>query len=347
MKAGVSRLRRPTIELFRRQCRLSTRQLRRKRRERRQWAKARRVRSKRPKAYGALTVNVPRHLRYHGVDATRQIFDDFVRDVRIGLAMGRSVKLDFSKTERLFPCGLLLFLGHLDCWLATHRAQLSCTYPENDVVEQMLQSAKVLSQLGLPSRKTVVDHDVIKWHQFEGHNADATPIEPFLEEVRDATGEEWQLGLGSCIVEALTNVKKHAYLDKAASNWWMFATVNLESNQIFVAMHDRGDSIPATLLAKPGLVDQVTMRRLRRGGDCELISAAVGGRTRTRLYYRGRGLPEMVEFTQRHEANALAIYSRRGYFIMGGGGRLKATGTLDHSVDGTLLIWTLNYGVKS
>ncbi|WP_422015216.1 hypothetical protein [Roseateles sp.] len=294
-----------------------------------------------------MSVVVPTDLRYHGSGRTRQIFDDFIRTVTVGLALGRSVKLDFSKTERLFPCGLLLFLGHLDCWVELHRAKLSCTYPENDVVEQMLQSAKVFSQLGLPPRKAVAAHDVIKWHQFEGHNADATPIEPFLEEVRTATGADWQLGLGSCIAEALTNVRKHAYQDKAASHWWMFATVNMESKRIFVAMHDRGDSIPATLLAKPEWIDQVTFRRLRRGGDCELISAAAGGRTRTRLYYRGKGLPEMVEFTERHRANALAIYSRRGYFVMGDGGSSTATGTLNNPVDGTLLIWTLNYGVKS
>lgn len=340
-------MKKPTIQLFIRQRRTSAQRLKKIHKERRRSIRSRRVRNKRPQSYGAVTVAVPAHLRYHGSSVTRQVFDKFVRDVSIGLAMGRAVRLDFSKTERLFPCGLLLFLGHLDCWVGKHRAQMSCTYPENDVVEQMLQSAKVFAQLGLSPRKVVADHDVVKWHQFEGHNADATPIEPFLEEVREATGEEWQLGLGSCIVEALTNVKKHAYLDKAASHWWMFATVNLEAKKIFVAMHDRGDSIPATLLAKPGLIDQVTLRKIRRGGDCELISAAAGGRTRTRLYYRGRGLPEMVEFTERHKGNALAIYSRRGYFVMGDGGSLKATGTLNDPVDGTLLIWTLNYGVKS
>lgn len=340
-------MKKPTSELFKRQHRISQWRLRKLHRKRRHGLRVRRLRGGRPQSFGAVSIAVPRHLRYHGSALTRQIFDSFVRDVAAGLAMGRSVRLDFSKTERLFPCGLLLFLGHLDCWVGSHRAMLSCTYPENDVVEQMLQSAKVFSQLGLSPRKVVVDHDVVKWHQFEGHNADATPIEPFLEEVRDATGAEWQLGLGSCIVEALTNVKKHAYLDKAASHWWMFATVNLESKQIFVAMHDRGDSIPATLLAKPGLIDQVTFRKIRRGGDCELISAAAGGRTRTRLYYRGKGLPEMVEFTERHRANALAIYSRRGYFVMGDAGKSTAIGSLSAPVDGTLVIWTLNYGVKS
>jgi hypothetical protein len=290
-------------------------------------------------------VRVPKLLVFHGPEGTRQTFDTFVSGVSAALALGRSVRLDFAKTEQLFPCGLLLFLGWLDEWLAGYPGKLTCTYPENDLVEQMLQSAKVLERLGLSPRKVITHNDVTRWHQFEGNAVDATPIEPFLLEVRDATNVEWQLGLGGCISEALTNVKKHAYTDGVAVRWWMFATVNLEKQQVFVAMHDHGESIPGTLLAKPGVVDMVTLRRLRRGGDCELIAAAAGGRTRTKLYYRGKGLPEMVEFTSRDAANALAIYSRGGYFQQQGSAR-PAKGTLAGPVRGTLVIWTLNFGAK-
>jgi len=289
-------------------------------------------------------VKAPHRLIFHGTGDTRQVFDAFIRSVNRALASGRFVRLDFSKTARLFPCGLLLFIGWLDDWLEQYPGKLTCTYPDDDLVEQMLQSAGVLGRLGLSSRKNVTHNDVTRWHQFEGDRVDATPIEPFLEAVRAATSVEWQLGLGGCISEALTNVKKHAYSEATPGHWWMFATVNLERKQVFVAMHDHGDSIPGTLLAKPDLFDQVTLRKLRRGGDCELISAAAGGRTSTKLYYRGKGLPEMVEFTSRNAANALAIYSRHGYFQQRGG--VDGKGTLVDPVKGTLVIWTLNFEAK-
>jgi hypothetical protein len=273
------------------------------------------------------------------------MFDEFTARVTSALKRGRSVRLDFADTVRLYPCGLLLFLGWLDDWLLAYPGQLTGTYPADDLVEQMLQSAKVLSRLGLSPRKSITHNDVMKWHQFEGDTVDATPIEPFMLEVREATGLEWQLGLGGCVSEALTNVKKHAYVEGIPPRWWMFATVNLEKKQVYVAMHDHGESIPGTLLARPGLFDVVSLRRLRRGGDCELISAAAGGRTRTKLYYRGKGLPEMVEFTARIPTNALAIYSRRGYFHQLG--RAEMRGTLSHPVKGTLVIWTLNFGAES
>jgi hypothetical protein len=298
--------------------------------------------------HGPLLIPVPNQLRFHGSKATRETFDGFADRVAMALRDGRRVRLDFSGTERLFPCGMLLFLGLLDKWQRTHPEKLSATYPQDDVVEQMLQSASVIQKLGLPTRKVVSHDEVVKWHQFHGTNVDATPIEPFMLEVQAAAGLEWQLGLGDCIGEALTNVKKHAYgSEEGAAPWWMFATLNAEAKQIFVAMHDRGESIPGTLLAKPDLIDAVTFRRLRRGGDCELISAAAGGRTRTKLYYRGKGLPEMVEFTSRHANNALAIYSRRGYFGASRAGKLIRQGSLGHPVEGTLVIWTLNYGEQS
>ena len=307
-----------------------------------------RMRPERGKVYGAYVVASPTHLRFHGGPTVRKKFEKFLGEISEALEAGRVVRLDFSKTERLFPCGMLLLMGALDSWLEVYPpVKLTATYPQNDLVEQMLQSAGVLQRLSLSHRKAITHDDVTRWHQFEGHNVDASIIAPFMERVSEATGKEWQLGLGDCVAEALTNVKKHAYEGSGPAHWWMFATVNHDKRQVFVAMHDRGATIPGTLLAKPDWIDTLSLRRLRRGGDCELISAAVGGRTRTKLYYRGKGLPEMLEFTARHTQNALAIYSRNGYFMANNAGTTQLKGALAQPVDGTLVIWTLNFGEKA
>ena len=343
-------MRKTNTRALERQRRLGTYAIKRLAKKRSARLKRRRQRERRDQKLSVtplsfVTVTVPRSLLFHGSTNTRRTFDAFINDVNAALGAERSVRLDFAKTERLYPCGLLLFLGWLNDWLAGHPGKLTCTYPTDDLVEQMLQSAKVLERLGCSPRKVITHSDVTRWHQFEGDEVDGTPIEPFHLEVRAATSVEWQLGLGGCISEALTNVKKHAYAEGASTRWWMFATVNSERRQVFVAMHDHGQSIPATLLAKPEVVDIVTLRKLRRGGDCELIAAAAGGRTRTKLYYRGKGLPEMVDFTSRGSRNALAIYSRKGYFRQQGCG-LGVKGTLSEPVRGTLVIWTLNFEPK-
>lgn len=293
-------------------------------------------------------IAVPVRLRYHGHKSFRDSFSTFVDDVQTVLQREGLVRLDFRRTEVLSPCGMLLLLGHLETWLAEHPNQLSARYPSNDLVEQMLQSANVLQRLGLQPRKEITHTDVIRWHRFEGSQVDATPLETFMEDVRDVAGMKLQMALGDCVSEAMTNVKKHAYPASSQSQgWWMFATIDREKGRVFVAMHDRGDSIPGTLLAKPELKDFLTLRTLGLyGTDRELIAAAVGGRTRTKLPYRGKGLPEMLDFTRLASENDLAIYSRRGYFAHRQADGREHKGNLRRPISGTLIIWTLNFPVQ-
>lgn len=295
-------------------------------------------------------VAAPKYLRYHGTQIVRQYFFQFIDRVEAELLSGGRVRINFEPTIRLYPCGMLLFLGYLDKWLRRSPDRLRCNYPKDDLVEQMLQSASVLQRLGLSPRKEITHDDVVRWHRFEGHNVDATPMEPFMEEVRAAAGIQLQMGLGDCVAEAMTNVKKHAYpADRMAQGWWMFATIDRKKGKAFVAMYDRGHSIPGTLLAKPGLSDYLTLRTLRRHGtDRELIAAAVGGRTSTKLPYRGKGLPEMLDFTRLDPANELAIYSREGYYHCQPSRqhvttRRDAKGTLHRAIEGTLIIWGLQF----
>lgn len=329
-----------------RQCRLSCYRAKRLR-QIRAHVRANKIHVRRRRAqgqkYGIHNCPAPRVLAYHGSHAQRLSFDEFVDSIEASLCRGRRTCIDFRKVERLFPCGMLLFLGRLDGWFQQYPGMLSGKYPDDDLVEQMLQSANVLQRLGLEARKTITHNDVKRWHQFEGDNVDATPIEPFLVQVRAEADTALQMGLADCINEAISNVKNHAYEATESSRWWMFATIDSDRKHIFVAVYDRGDSVPGTLLRKPGIGDAVMLRKLRRGGDCELIAAALGGRTRTRLPYRGKGLPEMLDFTFAHADNGLAIYSRHGYFVGSGASRSQVKGTLRRVIDGTLLIWTLNY----
>lgn len=339
-------MKKPSDQLLERQKRLSRYSAQRRAQSHaRIRARSRRAkrRGRQGKQYGVKNCPAPKLFAYHSSQVQRDIFVAFVENIEESLHSGRRTCIDFRKVERLFPCGMLLFLGWLDEWLQHYPGMLFGKYPEDDLVEQMLQSAKVLQRLGLGERKSITHNDVKRWHQFEGHNVDATPFEPFMRQVREETDTALQMGLADCIHEALANVKNHAYETAESSRWWMFATIDPDRKNILVAVHDRGDSIPGTLLRKPGFGDAVTLRKLRKGGDCELIAAALGGRTRTKLHYRGKGLPEMLDFTLANPDNGLAIYSRAGYFRGLGANKSQTKGTLKRAVSGTLLIWTLNY----
>lgn len=287
-------------------------------------------------------MSVPERLRYYVQTEHRRGIEIFFQDVDIHLQCGKSVILDFSKVQALFPCGLLILMGWVDEWIKNFPNKISGIYPEVDLVEQMLQQVDVLRKLGLPERREIFHNDVTRWHYFHGTNADATPIEPFMEELQRLLGIEKQLGLGNCVTEAMINVGHHAYQQDKHGSWWIFATIS--NGSVFVALYDRGESVPATLLAKPKVMDFLSGRMWSLGrGDSHLITAAVGGRTRTELPYRGKGLPEMLEFTKKFPNSELGIYSRNGFFRFS---NQESSGKLKTPIKGTLVIWRLNVAVK-
>lgn len=282
---------------------------------------------------------VPTRLKYYARREYRRLVESFFEDVNSCLRQGKRVLLDFSKVEALFPCGVLILMGWVDEWVESYPGRVSANYPKVDLVEQMLQHVEVLKKLGLPSRKQIFHDDVTRWHYFHGNDADATPIEPFMLELKDLLGEEQQLGLGGCVTEAMINVRHHAYQGHKRAPWWIFATV--AQDKVFVALYDRGESVPATLLSKPAVMDFLTAKVWSSGrADGRLITAALGGRTRTQLPYRGKGLPEMLEFTKMYPNSELGIFSRNGFFRYDD--TRESTGILKSSIKGTLVIWMLN-----
>lgn len=151
-----------------------------------------------------------------------------------------------------------------------------------------------------------------------------------------------EMGLADCVHEAMTNVKQHAYTTAMGDGaWWIFATIS--KSKVIVAMHDRGSSIPGTLLAKPGIRDYLTGKVWWQGrADGKLISAAAAGRTSTKLPYRGKGLPEMLQFTRMSTNGELAIFSRGGFFRYSEREQIESVGRLTNPITGTLIVWMLN-----
>lgn len=277
---------------------------------------------------------------FHGDSAVRKVFHQFVGGVSVRLRDGYRVRIDLAKVELLLPCGVLLLLSHVRAWTASFPGQLTSNYPSDEVVEQMLQSVGILEKLGLPERMTVTREEVTRWYYFKGDSMDATPMTPFMEAAKERLGVANQSALYDSIIEAITNVTHHAYEDDEAKRWWMFASMT--EGHVFVSIFDGGRSIPGTLLEKPGVRDQVRSWFWgRKKTDARMLHAAMGGRSRTKLCYRGKGLPEMLQSTQSMVGSSLAIYSRHGVIFCDSGADREESAQLVVPIDGTLLLWSL------
>ena len=164
-----------------------------------------------------------------------------------------------------------------------------------------------------------------------------------MDEIRTLIGAENQSKLYDSVAEAMTNVRQHAYGDRGSTKWWMFTTIS--TTAITAAIYDRGDSIPGTLLKKPGVREYMSrIAAGRKKRDAWLIGMATGGRSRTRLPYRGKGLPEMLESTKSMKGSVLAIFSREGVFSCDAhvSPSRDECRRLDFPIQGTLVLWNIS-----
>ena len=283
----------------------------------------------------SISSNVDRHELMHFID-------------RITAAMlsGRNVRLNFEKTTSLKPCGTLYFVSVIDDLLSKFTLTITAKYPPNDIVEQLFQHIGLLEKFGLPSRKVVTADNVVNWHFAKGTDATMDVFSSLLTAHQKSMGGEiTKSELYDCLSEAVTNTKAHAYLNisDAPTTWWMFSQA--VNGRLTVAISDLGIGISKSLLQKPELSDY--LRKLRRLAsknhlDEDLIKIAVSSdRTKTGLPYRGKGLPQMLDFIKKGADGGFRVQSSFGIFQHDAKISKTETATLKKAIRGTLIEWTL------
>lgn len=332
-------MKKPTQASLLRESRLSFYALRSIFKRHRKILKLRRRAVQARRAVRTATVTAPEEICFHGDNKTRGIFFDLINRVDRHLQEGKKVKIDLRKIKLLRPCGVLLLLSHVRRWTTAYPQRVTANYPADEVVEQMLQSVKILQKLGLADRARVTREEVLQWFHFTGDTVDASPITPFMELALTKLGNDKQSALYEGIVEAITNVTHHAYDVEQNTRWWMFATVT--PTHVLVSILDGGKSIPATITEKPLVKDRIKALNWKlRQVDRKILVHAMGGASRTHLPYRGKGLKEMRESTKTTADSSLTIYSRRALFYCDSFGS-DTSGDLKTPIDGTLLMWSL------
>lgn len=276
----------------------------------------------------------------------RSKFISFLDAVESALGSGGRPRLNFSKVSELQPCGTLVFRARLDTWLHAYPARITCTYPKNDIVEQLFQHIGILELLGLQSRKAEITHDHVRdWHYHCGSRMDASIYRELTLSIRDRIDHPERALFADCLNEAVYNTVNHAYEFEAPGlpapdqrKWWMFSQV--KDGRLFVAIYDFGVSIPASLLRRPEWRDYARLR----SRDGHLIEAAAASeRTSTKLSHRGKGLPEMLEFSRKLRDGGLSIISRRGAFVFTAGSGHLQRRKYPVPLPGTLVLWEMPF----
>lgn len=264
-----------------------------------------------------------------------------------------TVTLDFTKVETLHPCGTLLFVAEIERLLA-HEAcaeKLKCTYPKNDVVEQLFQHIGMLQRLGLEPRKRIEAENVIVWLYEVGHEDNLDSIIGSLPDLLKSSGNKaLRMAVTSGMTEAVANSAEHAYIHRRKDgtsipvphDWWIFARE--EDNEISVSICDLGIGIPRSLpqTFPEELATFMKTRRGRKKLDHQMIELALRvGRTRTNKPYRGQGLKDILKVVKEQRVGQLRIYSNKGVYILNGSTGYTNSHSEASSIMGTIVQWRI------
>ena len=290
-----------------------------------------------------IRIKAPKKFLLKG-EENRNLMLSFMQNIKTALQENlNKVYVSFSLTDELHPCGTLFFRAHICNLIEKAGHRIGFGYPKNDVVGQLFQHIGLLDKMGLSNRYTVTAENVKHWHSVEGDVADTSGFKSLLNTYEKELGKPVTMGLYDSMSEAVTNSVQHAYKRDNSFNqkWWMFA--QRQGDFLTVVIYDTGIGIPDSLRTKPGLTDYLQGRMLNyKSSDKSLLSLAVGSyRSSTKLAYRGKGLPEMMEFIKGTNVGGLLIHSRFGTYMYSASTKKETTKGFHHPLPGTLIQWTI------
>lgn len=143
------------------------------------------------------------------------------------------------------------------------------------------------------------------------------------------------------IAELMNNTTHHAYdidgndSEVGINEWYLFAKYIKKSESVKFTFLDRGYGIPKTVSKK----FYETINFLQKSDDSNLLLSTLKGdfdRTRTKLKYRGKGVPKIYNYYKKGYIDNFNVVSQKGLVQ---GDRVQS---LANSMEGTLYTWEIH-----
>ena len=271
------------------------------------------------------------------------------------------VKLDFTRTVKLYPGGTLVLLAYLELMLEFFPGRLSARCTPHSMAAQLLRHFGVADALRIdPASSQPKDPSVVKWQYVTGSTADGAKVSELIDGFRQLTSSELQSGLYDVLSEALTNVRHHAYEGDSSQTplplrrWWIFASfsepLNSRPGNLYIAVYDLGIGIQTSMRgrlmsgellldAQDEIWELLGLKKSRRLTKLLLERAVEHKRSRTGLKHRGRGLPEMRDFVMATESGRMHIVSGGAQYTCSAGKMKGETFVCNTRFLGTLILW--------
>lgn len=270
------------------------------------------------------------------------------------------IKLDFSRTHKIFPGGMLLLLANVAMMLDAHPGKVIAKCPPKSMAAQLLRHFGYADRLGVSPATSQPSHDsVVKWRHVSGTHADGGAITKLLSELKTDTNATIPEGLYEVLTEALANVRHHAYPDDIdlpteLRRWWIFSRLDnpskSEPGNLYIGVYDVGVGIQTTMRQKLQKAEEWLAHAedwaswftwpTRQLEKRLLVEAVEHKRSSTGLAFRGNGLPEMKDFVTQTDSGSLSIISGHAQYTCRAASGGKGYQCDDHTA-GTLILWSI------
>jgi hypothetical protein len=250
----------------------------------------------------------------------------------------RIVHFRFENVQNI-GSGSMTILLSICGWLNDQGISVSGSYPNNPKARLFLESSGFLRYFkSKTNRKSVSSKNAILTRGITHTSSDVT-----AKQVRAAMKTVWDEDLRNprlqgMLIELMANTVNHAYENsKHQKGWYLSVNHEPDKRTVKFAFVDNGKGILNTIKLK--LKDSVAKTF---GGidDSDILGNAFDGEygSRTKLSYRGRGLPVIQKNHQQNVIKGLKVISNNVFLDFTTG---KAE-VLNHDFDGTFYYWELD-----
>ena len=301
-----------------------------------------------PKLPGRERLFAPKHLSLYAETANETI--QFVSSIKKAVNDGSKLLLDLSKLEYISAAGAVYLYSEIDC-IQNEYKPTTVRIDRRTLKNQPRYVIWEFGILNLANGSAMPTGEVLpvisgKDNEYIKEIIDYLFTKAHLErQLTNVTVAEAEHLASSAIMEAMLNVKYHAYPHQTEKHWWFTATI-LE-DELYIAICDRGVGIPETL-PREGWGE-----RLRGvvGDDSKMIQAAMRyTRTSRKKGGAGYGTRDIQRLILKQRQGHLTIISGKGHYRLScdeHGEEKETTNQISNDVNGTVIQWTISLQPQS
>jgi len=267
----------------------------------------------------------------------------FLHKIHMTLKRCMPVYIDVSKVKNITVDTLLYLLATLDNIKNRNiPIHLEGNLPRQGKAHDIFVQSGFLSYM--ESKKVSIANSADCFKIYDGSNADGQVAKKLCQFTMDKLKIDRiaTMGLYEIIMEIIINTKQHAYYSKMTNlpKWYAYARYEPERG-IFFSILDTGVGIPKTIRKnfREKINEFVVDLPLIRNSDSNLLKSVLDGkfRTKTKMEYRGKGIPMIVEHNRTNYIQNLTVVSNYGFAKVGDSNLI-----LPKPLNGTLYSWEMS-----